>query len=443
MNKMNKNVENMEIANQNSQNISSTSCQIFFSIIVAICGGLSFGHDLTCLNTAAFPIKCWLYVMKNKESNLDLSYQDFCIKNTNNITSDFEGFSEIVSEWALVSSLPNAGAFIAAGTAFIVIESLGRLKSIILFFIFEAISVLLCFTARYSQNLMQFIIGRLLVGIGFGGISVVLPIWIQEVAPKEEYRNNFGTIFFISWNFGIAFSQVIGIPNIFGTAENWQFCVGFSLIYLTIGLISTFFAVDSSIRPLPGQKFGQIISNFSRDFKNIIFNDKPTLKTIILLATTFGLCNWTGTVPLITYSSEIYKKAGLNQTEAGFVSMGLNISNVTATLLLGCIINRLNLKSQILRCILVQALASFTIAIFTGSPSLNQITALQYAAIILTYISLFASDFGSYPIPVMLPVEYLDETDGKRGLAASLVTSWPKNVDIKNKILESFSGRIC
>ena len=400
--------------NTNSIKVST----LFFSTLVGVCGSLAFGHDINSLNTANLPIKCWIYVNTEKNNHENFSYQK-CLEIDDFNNQTIFDFDKVVSQWALVSAIPSAGAIIMGTLSFLVSDTIGRLKSQVLFLVIELLSVITTVIARYMHSYTLFVFGRFFVGLAFGGNSCVTAIYMQEVAP-EKYRNFFGSLIFMSFNIAVMSAQVLGIPEIFGTAQNWQFCVGFSVIYSVIGLISAIFACDSPI--FEGREIKltlkENITKFKVDLK-AIKKDKTVVKMIIFMGINVAICHaGTGVPALLVYSSEIYSRAGFDATTAGLFSFGLNGSNLLASLILGCLIVRLKLKRHILLLVGIQSLCLILIAVFSHYINNSQ-NIFAYLAIIMTYLTMFSANLGSFPIPVILPVEYLDENGGKRGLSAA------------------------
>src|ERR1700761_6070843 len=62
-------------------------------------------------------------------------------------------------------------------------DILGRIRTIAVGCIFTVIgSVILC----TSFSLAQLIVGRLVLGLGFGALSATVPVWQAETSPAEH-----------------------------------------------------------------------------------------------------------------------------------------------------------------------------------------------------------------------------------------------------------------
>lgn len=81
-------------------------------------------------------------------------------------------------------------------------------------------------------------LGRLIAGIGAGGSTVIVPLYISEIAPPHE-RGLFGAMTQVSINVGILSTQVLGYFWSYGHA--WRFILGVGIcigVAQAIGLVA-------------------------------------------------------------------------------------------------------------------------------------------------------------------------------------------------------------
>ena len=110
------------------------------------------------------------------------------------------------AEFALLSSTFVVGGFIGAIFAGPVSTSYGRLLSMRItscFFVLGSSLETLADTVPIMS------IGRLLAGVGAGASTVVVPLYISEVAPPKE-RGLFGSMTQVTINIGILVTQTLG-----------------------------------------------------------------------------------------------------------------------------------------------------------------------------------------------------------------------------------------
>jgi sugar porter (SP) family MFS transporter len=110
------------------------------------------------------------------------------------------------AEFAFLSSLFVVGGFLGAIFAGPISTSYGRLLSMrITAFFFVLGSGLE--TLAGAVPVMS--VGRLLAGVGAGASTVIVPLYISEVAPPKE-RGLFGSMTQVTINVGILFTQILG-----------------------------------------------------------------------------------------------------------------------------------------------------------------------------------------------------------------------------------------
>lgn len=141
---------------------------------------------------------------------------------------------------AVMVSLQNAGAFIAALGVFPISERFGRKKTIMVAMAVFSIGVIL--QVIPSHSLACFYVGRVITGLGLGSATAVAPSYNAEMAPKE-IRGKLGSG--MQWLFALGvmisywidYGVSIGLPQ---SSKQWQIPVGLQLVpcaVLGLGLI--------------------------------------------------------------------------------------------------------------------------------------------------------------------------------------------------------------
>jgi len=110
------------------------------------------------------------------------------------------------AEFAALSSMFVLGGFIGAITSGPIAGSYGRLLAMRLTSVFFVLGSCLT-TLAGTVPIMS--IGRFLAGIGAGASTVIVPIYISEVAPPKE-RGLFGSMTQVTINIGILITQTLG-----------------------------------------------------------------------------------------------------------------------------------------------------------------------------------------------------------------------------------------
>jgi sugar porter (SP) family MFS transporter len=110
------------------------------------------------------------------------------------------------AQFAVVSSIFTLGGLIGALSAGPVSTSYGRLLAMRTTSTFFVVGGILEATAGHIPMMS---VGRVLSGVGAGAATVVVPLYISEVAPPRE-KGLFGAFTQITTNVGILFAQTLG-----------------------------------------------------------------------------------------------------------------------------------------------------------------------------------------------------------------------------------------
>jgi len=154
--------------------------------------------------------------------------------------NDF-GFKDKTTVSAVMVSIQNAGAFIAALGVFAISERFGRKRTIMAACAVFCIGVILQVVP--SHSLVCFYLGRIVAGFGLGASTAVAPSYNAEMAPKE-IRGMLGSG--MQWLFALGvmisywidYGVSIGLPV---SSTQWQIPVGLQLVppaVLGLGLLA-------------------------------------------------------------------------------------------------------------------------------------------------------------------------------------------------------------
>ncbi|KAH8601742.1 general substrate transporter [Bisporella sp. PMI_857] len=166
---------------------------LLFLIFVSTLGPLQFGFHLSELNAPQDVITCKRHDVADATSYHPADKFPQCIK------MDEAAF-------ATLSSMYVVGGLIGALFAGPASTSYGRLLAMqgtsFFFIVGSALQTL-------AGTITIMSVGRFLAGIGAGASTVIVPLYISEVAPPKE-RGLFGTMTQVSINIGILITQTLG-----------------------------------------------------------------------------------------------------------------------------------------------------------------------------------------------------------------------------------------
>jgi sugar porter (SP) family MFS transporter len=306
---------------------------IFFIFIFAALGGLLYGYDLGVISGA-------------------LLFIDKDITLTTNQT-------------ALVVSAVLGGGSIATLISGPLADWIGRKKMLIIAAVILIIGTLII---AISYNFSTLLTGRLVQGIGVGIITIIIPLYLTESAPKDM-RGRAIAIFQLVLTFGILLAYLVNV--IFAKDENWRAMFLCVLIFALIFLIGTIFIPESPIWLFSKNKHLKA--------KNILLklrkaNDaqieyeellalqkklKPSIEKIkwqkhyfipLVIALGIGILNQlTGINVILQYITVILKDAGLNLNWMSLLgSVGVGFINFVTTIIAFSLIDKIGRRKLLL-----------------------------------------------------------------------------------------------
>lgn len=146
---------------------------------------------------------------------------------------------------AVMVSLQNVGAFLAALCIFPISERYGRKKTVQVAMAIFCVGVILQVVP--SHSLVCFYIGRFISGLGLGGGTAVVPSYNAEMAPKE-IRGMLGSG--VQWLFalGVMISYWIDYAvqqTLPVSSAQWQIPIGLQLVPATVLALGLFTQPES------------------------------------------------------------------------------------------------------------------------------------------------------------------------------------------------------
>ncbi|KAM3720107.1 Facilitated glucose transporter protein [Dirofilaria immitis] len=106
---------------------------------------------------------------------------------------------------------------------------LGRKGAMIFNNVVAVLAAILMTLAYYVNVYPLLIVGRLIIGINSGLSSGLVPMYLTEISPVN-LRGSLGSVAQLLVTIGILFSQIIGLPQILGSAKLWPMVFGFTVV---------------------------------------------------------------------------------------------------------------------------------------------------------------------------------------------------------------------
>ena len=191
--------------------------KVYTSALIVALGVLAYGYDSAFIGTA----------ITQPSFERDFGLKHLSKAKQNNVSSN-------------LTSIYSAGGFFGALFMFFSLEHIGRKSTIIISDAIFILGAILCTTPKNQLGLLY--AGRLLSGLGVGGIAAVAPMYIAEISPPA-IRGRLTGFFESSYQIGalIGFWINFGIVRNISPARSmsWRIPMGVQLI--PAGLLVVFF----------------------------------------------------------------------------------------------------------------------------------------------------------------------------------------------------------
>lgn len=334
------------------------------------------------------------------------------------------------------------GAIFGAMGSGKIVHWLGRKKTLMLtalFFLAGAI------TTAVANTMAVMIVGRVVVGLGVGAASMVVPLYISEMSPHLKRG------FFVSFNqvmitVGICVAYLINL--LFAPDMQWRYMLGVAVIPAILLGIGIFFLPESPrwlikkgfinkartvLFSIHSQEHAEhelkeitLSGQTQTEKKASLFAPKHFLPLLIGISLA-AFQQITGINTIIYYAPTIFKMTGLLSDSAAILATaGIGFVNLLMTLVAIQVIDRLGRRPLLLIGVggMIFSLGILGFSFYTSTPSL--LLEWLTASCLILYVASFAISLG--PIFWLLIAEIYPLSI--RGPAMSLATfiNWSANL---------------
>ncbi|MGI4857646.1 MAG: sugar porter family MFS transporter [Janthinobacterium lividum] len=303
-----------------------------------------------------------------------------------------------------------------------------------------------------AVNLPMLLAGRLLVGIGIGGSSMLTPLYLAEIAPAKT-RGALVSCNQLAVTLGILVSYLVGYA--LASSGSWRWMLGLSAIPGMLLGLGMFLLPETprwlaghghtdlaraSLRRLRGAKANidaevtQLKADLRSDDKTSIqkqTSKKDRLAQRLPLIVGVGLAIFqqvTGINTVIYFAPMIFQAAGLSSASAAILATaGIGVVNVVMTVVAIRLVDHVGRRVLLLWGIGGMGVSLTLLAfvfLFGKGPVLSWLTAASLTA----YIGFFAIGLG--PVFWLLLSEIFPLAIRARGMAAATIANWLANLAV-------------
>lgn len=356
------------------------------------------------------------------------------------LTKDEEyGFPIDDNQWSWVGSSVTLGAAVVCAVAGIIIDLIGRKRTMLLLVIPFTLGWGLIIGATSVEMLY---VGRVCCGIAGGAFFVIAPMYIGEIAEKD-IRGKLGSFFQLMVTIGILIVYLLGIwVNVMVLSI---ICGCFPLIFGVVFifmpesplyLVSKNLTADAikSLQWLRGSQYecsaeiSELQAQHNENVQNkislvVALKRRATVKGLIIMIGLMIFLQFGGINVVIFYTTQIFEQAktGLEATHA---TLMVGAMQVVATFIASMIVDKVGRRIMLMGSIFVMAICLIMLGayFFMQNEDPDGVTHMAWLPVfaLCLYIIVFSLGFG--PIPWLMIGE-LFAADVK-GVAGSISGSF-------------------
>lgn len=385
---------------------------VYFASFVAAMGGLLFGYDTAVI-----------------AGGIGFLREHF-------------GLNPAQTGWAASSAL--VGCIFGVAAAGVLSDSIGRKKVLLLSAVMFTISAI---GSAIPKTLTEFVIYRMIGGLGVGAASMVSPLFIAEIAPPRIRGK------LVSWNqFAIVFGMlVVYFVNYFiaglgdqswNVSTGWRWMFGSETLPAVLFFLLLFWVPESPrylikqgrteagkniLAKICGREqaelqVSEIKAALAQESGSLAELFRPGLRMLLLVGIALAVLQQvTGINVILYYAPEIFKKLGSSTDVALLQTIVIGACNLVFTVVAIWSVDRFGRKPLML----IGAVGMGVSLLAFGLTTFFQITGVWLLLFILTYIASFALSVG--PVTWVILSEVFPTRIRGRVMSICTVMLWAAN----------------
>lgn len=265
-------------------------------------------------------------------------------------------------EGVVVSSLL-VGAIVGAGMSGYVSDRFGRRRVV---FVIAFIYIIGSLVLAFAPNVAILVTGRVILGLGVGGSTAIVPVYLSEMAPTDQ-RGALASLNQLMITIGIVLAYLINYA--FTPIEGWRWMLGLASVPALVLMIGVLFMPESpkwllkqnrekEARKVMGlTRKEDVIDEEIQQMKEIEAQKESTwdvltakwVRPMLLVGSGIAVFQqFIGINAVIYYAPTIFTKAGLEDSASILGTVGIGILNVLMTLVAIATIDKIGRKKLLL-----------------------------------------------------------------------------------------------
>jgi len=405
---------------------------IFAAIITVIGSSFQFGYNTGVVNNGVYALKQFIntsyyhqYEVEPSESTINLI------------------FSTAVSIFAIGGMI---GSFFVGFFA----DKFGRKRSMLVNNILVVIAVGLVILSNIVNTYQLLIISRFIFGVNCGLNTALAPMYLTEIAPIK-LRGAFGALNQMGIVTSILFSQILGLPAVFGSNSQWVLLLGVPLVFATIQALCLPFCPETPAYLVQQNKTDEAYvalkwfrgsDNVDVDIKDIKAQQEKSqqqqlvgiselisnnsLRRALIVAVVMQLSQQlSGINAVLYYSADMFLATGISENQTTLITLGVGIANVVMCIVSIPLMEMIGRRSLHLFGLIGMTFCAIVLTITLELSSDFKWAAIVAVVAVLLFVIFFQSGPGS--IPWFITAEIFNQSARPAAVSVAGLVNWTGN----------------
>ncbi|ESO81904.1 hypothetical protein LOTGIDRAFT_198401 [Lottia gigantea] len=410
--------------------------RLILAVLAAVSGSFLFGYNTGVINAPEEKIKAFL-----NSTNIDRDGEPLTVATQTNL------FAIIVASFAIGGAV---GGLAAGPWA----DKFGRKNGSLINTIFGIVSAALMFFSKMAESYEMLIVGRLLGGICCGLITGLTPIYLSEIAA-QNIRGALGVLHQLGVVSGLLLSQILGFPEIMGTADLWHVLLGLSVIPSVLQLLIFPFCPESPRHLLisKNEEFNarkaltilRGYDNVEQDIQEMKIENEAqkseaqvniwklltskSLRMALIISVVMHLSQQFGGITAIFYySSTNFQDAGLDTNTAIHATSGVGAVMVVMTIVTIPLMDKVGRRTLHLAGLGGMFVSSILITVTLSLK--HQVEWFNVATVVFSLVFVVFFALGPGSIPWLIVAELFSQGPRSAAISVSVLVNWVANFGV-------------
>jgi len=338
-----------------------------------------------------------------------------------------------------------------------VADKIGRKRGLIISQVMGLLGGVIMAVSKPVKSWEVLLVGRLVVGLTAGLNTVLVPLYVSEIAPVH-LRGGLGVFNQLAVTSGIFMGQVLGLGELLGNDSGWPWLLAVTVIPPVVQLVIlytsprsprylaiTLHQVEKARKELLRLRGGdhEMVEQEIKEMENEAAEEQEpemsvwellkssNLRMALVICVVMHLSQqFSGMVAIFYYAVDFFKAAGIEEKEAQYANLGVGAVMVVMTLVTIPLMDRLGRRVLHLTGLAGMCLMAVLIVVAQNMISNEEESGGASSAFLISVTLIFVVFFALGPgsIPWMIAGEMF--TQGPRPAASALVVfvNWAANL---------------